>query len=368
MSGGSGSAADLRLERSASTTALIDELSDSLPRVALDGVLAGLDRDAEACAVPSTAAVEGFRWDRDDRGTRWWYPQGITTSADATEAGDVGGRRVLVTSWYAKTRRGRNKGARLTFVDLSDPSRPRYRHVLLVEPFRDEATGGVDIRPVVVHAGGICWYGGYLYVAATGRGIRVFAVDDLIAVPARRDDDLVGRQGDGGYAAFGYAFMLPQSFRYDAWSNEGVQRLRYSFLSLDRTGEAHHLVAGEYGTGDATTRLARFGIDRRSHLLGVGEDGHARPLELLTDRVQRMQGAALVHGRYAITTSRGRTTHGDLLTGSPGALTRHRGVLAVGPEDITYCPARQRLWTLSEWPHRRWVYAVDARRFLPDLA
>lgn len=357
----------LRLERSSSARPLIDELAHDLPRVGLDGVLARLNREAEPCTVPALAAAPGFVWDADDRRTIWWYPQGITTSADATDTGDLDGRRVIITSWYAKTWWGRrNKGVRLSVVDYTDPSRPRYRHVLLVEPFRDEATGEVDLRPVTVHAGGLCWYGDYLYVAATGEGIKVFEIDDLIAVPGSRDD-LIGRQSDGRYCAFDYRFVLPQSFSYDAWTAECFEQLRYSFLSLDRTGQTHHLVAGEYGTDGATTRLTRYALDRETYLLSPREDGHAWPLELLTDQVDRMQGAALAHGHYVITSSQGRATPGDLWTGRPGALTRHPGVLAIGPEDITYWPSRQQLWTLTEWPARRWVYAIDARRFIPDL-
>lgn len=359
---------DIRLERRSDLRELTDELSSTLDRVGLEGVLGNLNRQAVPCTVPALAAVEGFTWDPADRRTIRWYPQGITTSADATGSGETCGRRVIITSWYAKPRHGhRDKGVRLSVVDYTDPDRPRYRHVLLVEPFRDD-TGAVDFRPVRVHAGGLCWYGDQLFVAGTGRGIRVFDIADLIAVPGGGDDDeLVGRQPDGRHRAFGYRFVLPQSVSYAAWSREGFERLRYSFLSLDRTGETHHLVAGEYGRDGATTRLTRFTLDQHTHLLSVRDDGHAWPLELLTDQVQRMQGAALVHGEYAITSSQGMATRGDLWTGRPGALTRHRGVLAIGPEDIAYWPSRRQLWTLTEWPTRRWVYAIDARRVLTRL-
>jgi len=341
-----------------------------MPRVGLDGVLDRLDRCGTLRRVPSDAAAAGFTWQLADRWDREWYPQGITTSADASESGEVGGRRVILTSWYAKSRRGRpSRGSRLSVVDWTEPARPRYRHVLLVEPFRDRDSGAVDFRPVRVHAGGICWYGGRLYVAATGRGIRMFEIDDLTAVPDRAegDDAWVGRRPDGRYCGYGYGFVLPQSFRYDAWTAEGVERLRYSFLSLDRTGESHQLVAGEYGRAGATTRLTRYRLDRSTGLLETADGGHAWPLDLRSDRIDRMQGATLVHGQYAITSSRGAWLRGDLLTGPPGDLTRHRGALSVGPEDIAYWPGRHQLWTLSEWPMRRWVYAIDTSRFLPDL-
>ena len=52
-------------------------------RVGLRGVLGDLNRRARAVRVPAPAAVWGFRWDRDDMCSPRWWPQGITTSADA---------------------------------------------------------------------------------------------------------------------------------------------------------------------------------------------------------------------------------------------------------------------------------------------
>ena len=70
-------------------------------RVGLSGVLGDLDRQARAVRVPAPAVVWGFRWDRDDmRSLRWW-PQGITTSADAHDPEVVDGRSLLVTSAYS---------------------------------------------------------------------------------------------------------------------------------------------------------------------------------------------------------------------------------------------------------------------------
>ncbi|MGH3386741.1 MAG: hypothetical protein ACRDO1_19335 [Nocardioidaceae bacterium] len=360
---------DIRLERSSGMRDLTDELAGNLERVGVQGVLGRLNRAAEACAVPGHAAVEGFAWSKGDRRNLEWWPQGITW-ADSPETGGVEGRSVLVASWYAKKGGGRvGKGCRVSFVDYTDPLRPRYRHVLLVEPFRDDESGEVDYRPVQIHAGGIVWFGGYLYVAGTRGGIRVFELEDLIAVPGGVDDrDLIGRQDDGHYTAYGYAFVLPQSFTYTAWATEGFEQLRYSFLSMDRTGDAPHLIAGEYGRDGATTRLTRYAFDDGSKLLSTREDGYAWPRELIADQVDRMQGATLVRGTYVITSSQGRTSRGDMYVGPQGALTRHRGVLPIGPEDITYWSTRRQLWSLTEWPTRRWVYGMDARRWVPGLA
>ena len=36
--------------------------------------------------------------------------------------------------------------------------------------------------------------------------------------------------------------------------------------------------------------------------------------------------------------------------------------LPPGPEDISYWPSRDQLWSLSEYPGRRYVYSMDRRR------
>lgn len=363
------------LTASASAQDLTVELAMILDRVGLDGVLDDLNRAADPCTVPAEASVEGFTWQRDDRDSALWVPQGITTSADAVGDEDRG-HRVIVTSWYAKRERGRSKGARVTFVDYTDPARPRYRHVLLVEPVRNGGRGHVDLRPVPVHAGGIVWYGDYLYVAGTGEGIRVFRIDDLMRVPPRGPcrwalsgrwgRQTIGRSWTGRYRTFGYRYVLPQCFAYTASSPEGSEDLRYSFMSVDRTGEQHQLIAGEYGRTGSSARLVRFALDPESLLLSADERRRSLPLELLEDQVPRMQGATIVKGQWVITSSNGEGNAGDLWVGAPGSLHRHRGVLPTGPEDITYWPSTGQLWSLTEWPGRRWVFAMDARRWVPD--
>ena len=128
--------------------------------------------------MPGTAVDWGFRWNDGDEATERWWPQGITTSADASDAEDIDGRRLLVTSWYSKTVRGENRGSRITVVDIDTLE---YRHVLLVVPERTRG-GEVELKPLLVHAGGLVWCGPYLHVAGTRRGLFSCLVDDIIRV------------------------------------------------------------------------------------------------------------------------------------------------------------------------------------------
>jgi hypothetical protein len=325
-------------------------------RVGLGGVLADTNRVASASDVPGEAAVGGMTWQRSDRRTRRWFPQGITTSADAygpdPTSGTFEGRPVVLVSWYAHGPLGYLMlGSRISVIDLSDDDAPRYRHVLLVDPKR--RWGFHRIRPVRVHAGGIVWYGDHVYVAGGAEGIRVFRLDDIVRVRNR-------------LRTRAYRYLLPQFTSYEAGHDDGLGRMMYSFMSLDRAGAEDHLVAGEYGRKGGSHRLMRYPIDRETGLLRRDDRGWAIPAELYDRQIERMQGATLVDGTWVITASMGEDVPGDLWVGRPGGYTRHRGVLPTGPEDITYWPQRHQLWSVTEWPGRRWVYAIDAERWLGE--
>jgi hypothetical protein len=331
-------------------------------RVGLPGILADLNRTARRVRVPARAASWGFTWDRADSRTRRWWPQGITTSADAGDREDFEGRSVLITSAYSHDVDGVHKGARVSFVDLNDRAAIRYRHVLLVEPFlRDD--GEVDVRPVKVHAGGLVWHGDYLHVAGTTRGFSSFRLDDVVAAPAGGARDRLGLHG-GRLDTFGYRYLLPVRFTYDAHTGAGAERMRYSFASVDRSASPHEVVVGEYGRDGMSTRLARFPIDPETSLLGADPDGRSHPLLLEDAGVQRMQGATVVHGTWFVTSSRGRFGQGSVWVGRPGRLREHKRQLPVGPEDIAYWPSRDELWSVSEYPHERYVFAMPRGRFV----
>jgi hypothetical protein len=312
--------------------------------VGLRCLLDDLDRQARPVRPRLTRTTAAFAWDDEDSRTRAWVPQGVTTTADARAAGIVHDREVVATSWYSPTVAGHTEGARVTFVDVTGTT-PRYRHVLLVKPWRHAATGGLATRPVAVHAGGLVWYGDLLYVASTYGGLRVFDLRDLVRVEP------------GAFG--GHAYVLPQRCAYEPESDAST-RMRYSFISLDRRSTPHGLLAGEYGRGRAPTRIARFGLDpSTSHLVAV--NGTARPVEAFGLDVRSMQGVARLASAYVVTASHGPRGRGDLWVGDPSSgFRRHRWALPAGPEDLSYQPARDLLWTLTEWPGRRQVLALPA--------
>ena len=140
-------------------------------------------------------------------------------------------------------------------------------------------------------------------------------------------------------------------------------KLRYSFLSLDRSEEPPAIVAGEYGQTGQTTRLARYHLEPDTLLLQTGEDGFSRPIGLDEGGVVRMQGASIVDGRHHVTVSHGPWKPGSVYVGTPGHLEEHRFATPMGPEDIAYWPSTDRFWSVSEHPHRRWVFSMKRSFF-----
>lgn len=329
----------------------------------IDGLLDDLKWLAHRSPIPrllGRAVDTGIAWNRfDQRDPRWW-PQGISTSADASDTEEIAGRRVLVTTWYSKA----DHGSRLTFLDLDTL---RYRHVLLVDVAVDEH-GELQLKPLKIHAGGIVWAGPWLHVAATARGFVTFRVDDLTRIPDDHQpagNDRPDEFGvyDGRVSSYGHRYVLPVRFRYRASADEGHQELRYSFLSLDRRADEPALIAGEYGRGGQSTRLARFPLDPATWLPAIDEDGHSRPLVLEDGGLVQMQGASLVGGRYHVTVSHGPWTPGSVYVGTPGSFARYRFALPMGPEDIAWWPSTDRFWSLTEHPRRRWVVSMRRDRF-----
>lgn len=121
-------------------------------------------------------------------------PQGVSGSWDADASGKWEDRNLWLVSWH----NGDDTSVRITFVDRDTN---KYRHALLVEPTADD-----DFGPVEVHAGGITWYGDFLYVVDTLGGIRVFDLTNIWEVDIA---DAVGKNSDGSYSAAGYRYVIP---------------------------------------------------------------------------------------------------------------------------------------------------------------
>ena len=337
----------VHLTRTDENVAEIDALAGILAehgggRTGMPGVLADLDRRARRSYLPpwvlGGAVSRALTWDAADRRDPGWWPQGISTSVLTDVERDV-----IVASWYAKQA---EQGSRVSFLDLATR---RYRHVLLVEPAMTDGVPG--FTPLRAHAGGIVWHGPYLHVAATGRGFLTCRTDDVLRVPP-----------GAGLETYGHDYVLPVRFAYRASSDEGVERLRFSFMTLDRTTDPPALVVGEYGNSKQTRRLARFAMDETTGLPAAGEDGISRPVLEDDDGLTRMQGIAITGGTCFVTSSHGPWGYGRMHVGRPGAFRTRQRATPPGPEDLVYWPETDLLWCVSEHPRRRWVFGMSRSR------
>lgn len=350
MSDGAG----IHLERTEETRAEVDALAVRLEglgggRAGVDALLDDLDRRARRTLAPGRKVHRAWTWDRTDRRDPRWWPQGVTTSADAAPDGRVAGREVVAVAWYAKELPGDPRGGQGSRISVLDLASRRYAHVLLVVPRVQDDRVRPD--PLRVHAGGIVWVGDHLHVAATRKGLVTCRLDDLLRVPDAALDE-----------TFGYRWVLPVRSTYRAVSADGVEALRYSFASLDRAADPPQLLVGEYGRKRQTTRIVRFPLDPGTGLLATDDARRVRPLDVDERGVRQSQGIAVAGGTSYVTVSRGPTTPGSIMVGSPGAWREHRWAVPMGPEDVAWWPQRDELFTATEHPRRRWVVSVRRSR------
>lgn len=355
-----------RLTAGASNDALLHRLDRLLPVTRVREVLAGADRVGAAATPHATGLAHAFTWNDEDGATAEWYPQGISTSADAYPGGRYDGRRVVFASWYS-TGTAPDMGSRVSFIDYENPAAPRYRHVLLVEPYVDDA-GQANFRAVPVHAGGIIVYGHLLYVVDTWNGFRVFDLRHVWRVDTT-DPTTVGRAEDGSYHGYGHAYVLPQSVAYLSSTVDEVAPLRYSCCGLDRSGRTPSIVVAEYNvegedqTG-AGARVVRFPLDCDGPTFAVARDGQVHGTEAYQVFVRSVQGGVAHGGRFFLSRSNGASNYSGLVTFTADAAP----VLAsesmpIGTEDLSYWPGRDEVWTLCEHPGKRYVLAVRASAF-----
>ncbi|MFC5290821.1 hypothetical protein ACFPM7_27555 [Actinokineospora guangxiensis] len=316
-----------------------------------------------------------------DDATAEWFPQGVSTVADAQADQQWGSKQAILVSWYSKG----GKGVRVSFLD---PATGDYQHVLLVYPYTN-SNGNPSYEAVTtpqagdggsVHAGGIVWYGNYLYVADTRRGLRVFDMRRIFDIKSAGSGDVedssrVGRH-DNKYYSYGYRYVMPQVFGYshpgglathpaDHVCNAGGPQ-KFSSVALDRSTTPDTLITSEYCatvSAERNGRVARYPMDGGSGLPamtgGVWQATAAHRMPKANT-----QGAVAHEARWFLSrTGRGEQGAGYLTTatasGSTGDLveTGDRNA-AIGVEDLSYWPGSEEIFTVTEYPDKRVVYGV----------
>ncbi|MET9021065.1 hypothetical protein ABZV93_13860 [Actinopolymorpha sp. NPDC004070] len=102
---------------------LVATLDSDLANVSVSTVIRDTDRSAHRCVPQSAALVAAFCWDEQDSSTQAWYPQAVTTTADANVRATYAGSEVILASWYDADDDGIDKGVRLTDSSRTGPTR-----------------------------------------------------------------------------------------------------------------------------------------------------------------------------------------------------------------------------------------------------
>ncbi|CAL9599158.1 hypothetical protein [Streptomyces sp. enrichment culture] len=441
-----GRPADFRLAAGADLSGRVDQLDAALPKQGLTKLMEQANRTAglgaEDCgdtAVygPDLPLADRVCWQGDDANSTEWIPQAITGVSDAQEDEDWGtsdAEPVAVGS-YDNQNPGRSdyyefrhecerasksdacneKGVRVTFFNQATK---KYRHVLLVWPYVNlyehisfdalHAREGLCKKVVDencaaqngIHAGGMVWYGNYLYVADTANGLRVFDLrrimdlnpDNDSATQDEMQDGLpsdltdkkrIGRQNNVWYA-FGYRYVMPQvaTLKFTTDENGGdvsdnqcyrTGRPKASYVSLDRTG-TDHMVLGEYcnmgkdpGDDMSNGRVGTYpmaaltaAVEGAPGTVADADSAYGLPTGGSFDGQplwHKIQGAVRYEGHWYFHRSNAYG-NGRLLQATAdgsGRLTGNPKVLqsSIGPEDLYLAHGRgdgfaPRLWSLGE--------------------
>jgi len=304
----------------------------------------------------------GVRWNSGDHDVDYWMPQGITGGSDAQADGRPEGRRLFLVSWYHKTDARPTKGARISLLDLTDVGEPSYRHLLLVDPVeRDGAPtfGAAEYDGGgALHAGGIVWWGRWLYVADTRQGLRVYDLGRITRVPDTDDKDRVGVSA-GRVDAHGYRYAVPLVDRYRP--APGACPVKFSFVALDRSSDPPSLVSGEYHSDHPRGLLVHWRLDPETGWLEEEEDGVVRGVDGRVSGQTRVQGALSYEGSTYLSSSSQVGRLGRLYRTRPGLESRITA-WPYGCEDLYMERDTDLIWTATEHPGAREVVGIPLRR------
>lgn len=341
--------------------ALNSALTTNLGTASVATVMANANHDRTA--LPSTFSVggldTGFRFDSGDNSDCTNYPQGITTSRDAigdTNGGNYDGHQLVLVTWYTKNGcDGAEDRSRITLVDWDATYPNDYRKILLVQP--TGTTAAPSFTDIPIHAGGVSWYGDYLYVADTGHGMRVFDMKDILKTNTGGTASDIGCTSTTVCHAHNYAYVLPQIGTITSKTTSGTN-LVWSTISLDRVSGS--IVMTEYTCQSACTAYP----NRAPRAIRFPFSSGATTFAATTTASQALQlpwynlnGVASHNGRWWFNSSGQKKLYYWTPTAGPATFT-----WVSGGESLSYWEDATKpdlLWSLQETAGNRNVFAVD---------
>jgi hypothetical protein len=340
--------------------ALNSALTTNLGTASVATVMANANHDRTG--LPSSFSVSGlstgFDFDSGDNSDCTNYPQGITTSRDAvgdTNSGNYDGHQLVLVSWYTKDGcDGAEDRSRITLVDWDATYPNDYRKILLVAPSGTAAAPSFTDIPI--HAGGVSWYGDYLYVADTGHGMRVFDMKDILRTNTGGTASQIGCTSTTVCYAHNYAYVLPQVGTITSKTTSGTN-LVWSTISLDRVSGS--IVMTEYTCSSGCTAYP----NRASRAVRFPFSSGATTFAATTTASQALQlpwynlnGVASHNGRWWFNSSGQKKLYYWTPTAGPDTYN-----WVSGGESLSYWEDSTQadlLWSLQETQGGRNVFAV----------
>ncbi|PTT69944.1 MULTISPECIES: hypothetical protein [unclassified Chryseobacterium] len=324
--------------------------------------------------IPEENRVRGIRWNTDDETTSLWRPQGISGFTKD-------GVRYLLVSWYAKDE-AEFKGSRITLIDISPSSSTylTYRHILLVQPDIPAGTASYSqygsYAPLNVHAGGIAYFKGKIYLSSTNLGVRVFDLNKIIEVSTGdTTNDKCGKDSNGNLFAFNYRYILPQT---------GYQKINNAnpFSTIQVNDEGTQFWTGQYYSGSADASIVPkvfgFPVDTNGRLQNTGIVTVTPKNSLFTDNhAHGIQGVFRKGNRTWLScTGSPSNSYGSnarLARYTDGADDTVRFRWPYGAESLYYESQYNYLWSLTEYEPNagaqngsqvnRCIFAVDFSKY-----
>lgn len=333
--------------------------------------------------IPSKHSPYSFKWADSDAKTDFWYPQGITGNKNHNTS-LVQDQRILLVSWYgveSKDVENKHMGVRISLIQFNPDSSIQYQHALLVQDIANQKDSLLyDLNenqkqrivqlgsyiPVPIHAGGIAWYGNYLYVADTYLGLRVFDLSRIFKTKEDSSQRKCGVDETGNFYAFGYSYAIPQIAYY---KKENANN--FSCLSLGINEHTVSLWTANYvkpNNGNDQAFVYQIPLGENGEL---NTENHLRthyPKLSTGETLRGIQGVNVIRNNienqswYSVKT-KGRD---KLYILSDGKLSSYRWKDFC--EDLYYESEHRRMWSLSELHkglrHRRRVFSVDTSSYL----
>lgn len=304
-------------------------------------------------------AKEGFIWNQEDNTTPNYRPQGVTTIHKKN-------RKFIAVSWYGRKQENHeNRGARISFVDITNMDSISYCHVLLVDENNKTFSG--------IHAGGLLFKDDTLYIPDTRKEgenkIYGFALNDIQEVPSNNRNHFYDYQYILKRTSSYQVPIRPDCISYD-WDSEEFLIASFRKRCIFKFTFNPHTTFSWFKSNQVS-KLSSYHKGFFDEIQGIASMNHP------VHSQKKVIWASTSYGRnnksILYVTSYNRNPNfaqGQNIAYSD--LNYNSYLLPAGTEDLHLENNNKTLWTLTEFTpnegdtNNRFVFAFEVPRMLPE--